>query len=102
KSLILISVFVLIIFLLASVTGSYVLIRVFKKVSANLKLDMFRNVEKNIVAFFEEFENKLGIKITECESVNEIKKYNFRLTGCKEYFVPSDLTLELTYRCNHR
>ncbi|MGC9000203.1 PqqD family protein [Caldisericum sp.] len=61
--------------------------------------DSPENVEKNIVAFFEEFENKLGIKITECESVNEIKKYNFRLTGSKEYFVPSDLTLELTYRC---
>lgn len=53
KSLILISIFVLIIFLLASIIGSYVLIKVFKKIAANLKLDMFRKLQYAPLSFYE-------------------------------------------------
>ncbi|BAL80260.1 ABC transporter ATP-binding protein [Caldisericum exile] len=53
KSLILISIFVLMIFLLSSVTGSYVLVKVFKRISANLKLDMFKKLQYAKLSFYE-------------------------------------------------
>ena len=53
RSLILFSVLVLVIFLLASLIASYVLIKVFKLISAKLKLDMFKNLQYAPISFYE-------------------------------------------------
>jgi ABC-type bacteriocin/lantibiotic exporter with double-glycine peptidase domain len=53
KPLILFSIGILLIFLTASLIGNYVLIRVFKSVSAKLKLDMFKKLQYAPVGFYE-------------------------------------------------
>lgn len=53
RSLILLSIFVLVIFLLASLIANYVLIKVFKLISAKLKLDMFKKLQYAPISFYE-------------------------------------------------
>jgi len=53
RSLILFSVLVLLAFLITSLIASYVLIKVFKLISAKLKLDMFKKLQYASVGFYE-------------------------------------------------
>jgi ABC-type multidrug transport system fused ATPase/permease subunit len=53
RLLILLSIFVLVIFLLASLIANYVLVKVFKQISAKLKLDMFKKLQYAPISFYE-------------------------------------------------
>lgn len=53
RPLIFFSVLVLLVFLLASLIANYVLIKVFKLISAKLKLDMFKKLQYAPISFYE-------------------------------------------------
>jgi len=85
RSLILLSIFVLVIFLLASLIANYVLIKVFKLISAKLKLDMFKTLQYAPISFYEK-EASGGI--------------SYRLLGDTESLVDSWMGILVQFRCN--